>query len=677
MKKISYSLFAIFLIALIGTAAYWKFWKGSAKNIKEDVYAINIAEPIHGIAKTDADLTLGNLDKDKVKISVGKGAFVNDQEISIITPKNIPESETDSQLANSPIEIFAGEKPVRLNAKTIIEFKFDPTVLPQETKDYQMQVAYYNGEKWDYIKPLKVDMEKGVMTFETYHFSLLAPKISDETKITEKWIHSQALDNVIRSSSNDVSDEITDQIISMTLGKIGIEDKEIRKKVFEKIANAEKYKEIHDLYKNGDIEGASQKVAILAGEKIVEVVPDSMWKGALENVIGGADDIAKVSQAAGYAAEGQYKEAAKIIGENIADKFLITTAGKIAVEAINGQIDAWKNEEVDAAYQAYKKGADGYFWGYNVDKGDFDGVWDQMRGIRRQLEIEAIAKENEIRTSGGMSELSEREEVLVRERVKNSCKRQFIDRENKEETIAKEEDKLKKIFDAYKKADMFSSVLGPAGLDKGYGYEEKLAILNHFAQKIMKDTNRSEISDKEGLIMETKISLSDIVIGAKRYFSEPDGKKRYEDYLKERFGVGLYPPLKDLAGTWDGSMVITDVIVSDEYKNKIKEGQGEEGCDLTKLDDLKGKSNPLKFDLKPNGKNGGMFVPIGDSDAKAMPFTYNNGEIEIPLNQDKAEGKMFFKAEKNESGGFKMIGSMYIDYAGGQIKIKGNTSAQK
>jgi hypothetical protein len=677
MKKVIV-IILVMLIVAGGGFVYWKF----GGNVKEEVtkkesYKINIAEPIKVTATNKADAKLGDLEKDKIAIIVGKGAFESTQEISLITPKDIPEAEVDSKLVNSPIEISAGEKPVRLNEKTTISFKFDPATLPKGTGAHQMQVAYYSGDKWEYIKPTSVDMEKGLMTFETYHFSWYAPKISDETKIAEKWIHSQSLDKVMRDGVNDASSRVTDQIIGMTLEKMGITDAETQKKVMEKVAGAEKYKEIADLYKSGDTEGASQKIAILAGEKIAEIVPDSVWKGALEKVTGGTDDIAKVAQAAGYAAEGKYKDAAKIIGENIADKFLITTAGKIAVEAVNGQIDSWKNEEVDAAYSAYKNGANGRFWGYSVDKGDFNGVWDQMRGIRRQLEIEAIKKENETRQEAGMPMLSEKEADLVRDRIKIAYQRQFAERDKREEAIKKEEEKLKQIFDAYKKADMFSSSLGPQGLDKGFGYEEKMAVLNHFAQKIMQDTNRFEVSDKEGLIMETKISLSDVVAGARAYFSEPDGKKKYEEYIKNRFGILPYPPLKDLSGTWDGSITITDVIVSDEYRALAKDGKGAEGCDLTKIDEIKGKANPMKFEIKPDGENGGMFVPVGEDGGKAVPFTYKDGAIEIPMSQDKAEGKITFKAEKQPNGKFKLGGEMNVDYAGGQIKIKGSTTAQR
>lgn len=650
--------------------------KKSAVNMPQ--YKIAIPEPITATADPSQDVTIGTLDANDVSVTISSGAFSEAQEVSIHTPKDVPLNIDDQKLVGSPLEILAGSDPVRLFDKTTITFKFDKTLVPEGTAPGSMRVAYYNGQKWDYIKPVMVDMESGTMTFETYHFSLLAPKIADETKITEQFIRSQALDNVIRDGANDASDAITEQIITMTLAKMGITSEETQNKIFEKVSQAESYKEIHDLYKSGDVEGASQKVALLAGEKIAENVPDSVLKDALGGVVGAADDIAKVSEAAGYMAEGQYKQAAKIIGENIADKFLITSAGKIAVEVVQGQIDSWKNVEVDAAYQAYKNGANGYFWGYNVDKNDFNSVWDQMRGVRRQLEIEAIAKENAIREEGGMPALSDREAEIVRTRVKDAYKKQFEERSKNEDAIKKEEETLTKIFNAFKKANLFDSTLGPQGLDgKGYDYENKLEILNHFAKKMMQDTNRFEVSDKEGLVMGTKISASDLAYGARVYFSEPDGKKQYQQYLKDRFNIDPYPPLKDLSGSWSGSMTITDVIISDAMKAKINEqgGKAGEGCDVALLEEMKGKPNPITFELKPTSETGGMFVS-SEEGAKPIPFTYENGEIVIPFNEEGATGEMRMKAEKTDKG-FAINGNMNANYAGGDVQIKGTVGASR
>ena len=325
----------VLITLMISSIVFFGCSKSSMTNVtKEPEYKIAIPTPITATASPTADVVVGTLDANDVAVKINGGAFEKEQQVSIQTPKTIPSNIDDQKLIGSPIEIMAGESPIRLLDKTTISFKFDKALLPDGTDAGQMRVAYYNGATWDYIKPIAVDMDASTMTFETYHFSLLAPKIADETKMTEQFIHSQALDNVIRTGANDASDAITDQIITMTLTKMGITSEETQGKIFEKVSQAEAYKEIHDLYKSGDIEGASQKVAILAGEKIAETVPDSVFKEALGNITGSADDVAKVSQAAGYAAEGQYKQAAKIIGESIADKFLITSAGKIAGRSV-------------------------------------------------------------------------------------------------------------------------------------------------------------------------------------------------------------------------------------------------------------------------------------------------------------------------------------------------------
>jgi hypothetical protein len=650
---------------------------GCEKGQKEMTdYVITIPQEIMITADPENTTHFGSLAENDVEVNIDPHAFESAQVIKLHTPSSIPDLEDGQKLAGSPIEIFAAEQDsVRLAQKTRIIFKFDKDLITNDIDESFVRIGYFNGEKWEYIRPADIDMDAGLVTLETYHFSLLAPKISDSKKITEQFIHSQSLDNIIRDDLNNRSDFVTDQIVTMTLTKMGITDPEMQKKVFDKVASAEAYKEIYDLYQKGDSDAANQKVALLAGEKIVEIVPASALKDALGGVIGVADDIEKAAQAAGYAAEGQYKEAAKIIGENIADKFLITTATKIAVEVVDGQIQNWKNAEVDAAYQAYKNGADGYFWGYNVDAGDFDTVWDQMRGVGRQLEIEAIKKENAIRTAGGMPELSEKEEALVRARVKRAYKRQFEKRSEKEDIITAEEEKLKMIFTAFEKADLFSNAIGPRGLDKGYTYETKLEMLHHFAQKMMRDVDRKEITERD--FSDTKLSTNDLAIAAKKYFSEPNGKEQYEEYIKERFDIGLYPKIDEIAGSWSGTITITEVVASEEIKAQQSSGNGdEEGCDIIALEDMIGVANPVTLTVKPTGKSGGMITMSSEEDGKPMPFTYYSGVLEAPIYEDNAEGKIHLTASKNGDA-LVMDGSAYLNYGNDDVKIKASIAVTK
>ena len=575
-----------------------------------------------------------------------------------------------------------------MNDKITVTFKFDKSQVDLSQGTSTLRVAYYNGEKWDYIRPLSVDQDKGTITFETYHLSLLgATKIKDETVLTENWIHSKTLDKTMRDNINRKTDEIANKIIDMGLEKMGISDKSIKGKILGELLKENDYKDIYDAYNKGDVLDMNQKIAVLAGKKMAEIIPASTLQEGLKSLTADSDelgskvkDVAAISQAAGNIAEGQYTDAAKIIASQILDKTTVGIAGKIAVEAINGQIENWKGSEVEAAYVAYTHGANGVFYGYNVDKGDFNAVWDQMRGIRRQLEIEAIKRENQGRADAGLPALTEKQMELVKDGVKESYRRQFATREEKEADFKQKEDDLRMLVDSFKKNNLLDSVSGPVGLDKGLDYEGKLDVLSHFADKMMGDTGRFQVSDKNGLIMADKISVDDIAQGARIWFSGPNGKKDYQKFLKDRFNIDPYPKLLDLAGKWDGSMTINDVILSDELKKQIAEGKApkEEGCDLNfNFEELKGKTNPISFTLSPTSETGGdMTFSSGGKDNKTIPFTYVDGTIKATMSESGGVGNLNLDMNQDETS-YGAAGSFDINYKDGMLKILASLSASK
>ncbi len=690
-------LFGIAGILAAAVIAGWFFFlrtkpasaPGEAK--KSDLtawtYEKNIAEPITGTSSGDKDLVLGDLNANKASIQVPKGSFDAERSLSLANPEQVPGYVgTEIDTIGAPIEISAGQ-PSRLNEQATVSFRFDPAMLPVDQDLSELRVAYYDGTKWEYIKPISIDKEKGLVTFGTYHFSLFGlTKIKDDTVITEKWIHSQTVDGQIRDGLNNVSDEVSGKIVDLMLQKMGISDESVKGKVLGELLKNDAYKEIHDSYTSGDMTDMSQKIAVLAGSKIAELVPESAWQEGLKNLTEGTDTVEAVSKAAGYAAEGQYKDAAKIIGEKIADQFLITTAGKIAVEVVQGKIDSWKNDEVEAAYYAFQKGANATFYGYNVDAGDFNSVWDQMRGIRRQLELEAVNRENDVRSEAGLPPLSDRQADIVRDSVKESYRKQFALRAEKEKAFEEEAARLRLLVDAYKKADFFDSTLGPVGLDKGFDYENKLDVLYHFAQKMMKDTGRFQLSDKNGLLMDKAVAVDDVVQGARMWFSGPDGKKQYAKFLKDRFGIDLFPALKDLAGPWpNGKMKITDVIVPEAMKEKPKEGrassESEPGCDFSMdLSQLIGKEMPVSLSLTPQGDSGGtMTFGSGDSDPKEIPFTYADGIITANVSEKGATGVMTLTISADDNGTYSASGPFIITYRNdkGEAKIVASIKASK
>lgn len=663
-------------------------------------YEKTIAAPID-VTSGKTETSLGDLEKDKVAVKIDGGAFDSDTKVELKTPDTVPEYVgKEIKILGAPIEITANGESARLNEKATINFKFDKALLNGDNSTSTLRVAYYNGTKWDYIKPLAIDMENGVMTFETYHFSLLgATKIQDETVLTENWIHSKTLDKSMRDNINKVTDEIANKIIDKGLEKMGISDKSIKGKILGDLLKENDYKDVYDAYKKGDILDMNSKMAVLIGKKIAENVPASTIQAGLKDLTADSSDfgsrvkdVEAVSQAAANIAEGQYKDAAKIIANQILDKTTIGLAGKVAVEVVNGQIESWKNSEVEAAYEAYNHGSSKVFYGYYNDKGDFNTVWDQMRGIRRQLEIEAIKKENEGRADAGLPPLNEKQMDVIRDGVKSSYQRQFEKRSANEEVMKAEEDKLRMLTEAFKKNNMFDSTLGPIGLDKGFDFETKLDVLYHFAEKMMNDTKRWELSDKNGLIMDDKISVDDIAQGAKLWLSGPEGRKQYAKFLKDRFNISLSPALKDLAGNWPvGTLTFKDVILPPEMiaqieaaKNKPKTESSnplDGGCDFS-IDPrlFKGKTAPLTAEIKATSENGGtILLKFKDGKIDPMSFTYSEGEIKGSMSKDGATGVLSLVAS-DEDKNYVASGSFNVSFGtngAGKMLIDINMSKPK
>lgn len=719
MKK---ALFIIIPLALIvaGIVAYLVFSKGGIGSITDKLtelvtgkpvsgdtawqYTPTFSEPVTGTSTATEDITLGDLASQDVSITVTKGAFDADTTVSISNPTEVPEYYGSViEPLGAPIELTANGEGARLNEKATITFAFDPTALGEEPDTSFLRVVYFNGDVWDYIKPTAVDIAAGTMTFDTYHFSFFGgTKIKDETELIKQWSHSQALDDALRDELNDIGDHVAEQIVDQLLEKMGLEDESTKAKILKDMLTDDSYKELIDTVGEGNIPDISQKIALVAGASIAKIVPESAWQGALGEIAGDtAEDVAKVAEAAGYAAEGRYKDAAKIIGEQIADKFLITTAGKVAVEVVNHQIESWKNSEVEAAYQAYKNGADAKFYGYNNDPGEFDTVWSQMRGVRRQLEIEAIRAENEARADSGMPPLTSAQEENVRNDVETAYRNQFAERVKQDEAIAKEEKKLQDLMGAFKAAKFFDTTYGPGGFDgKGYTFEDKLGLLGHFADKMMKDTNRPDFLTKEGIRPDGKLLIGDFVRGAQLWFTVPNGKQLYADYLKTEFGIILYPELVKLTGSYSGAMTITDVQMPQEMIDAIEKAKTEaaaggssdvgisdsgeitglEGCDMTfDLRELIGKSFPIGLTLSPTSESGGdMIFTSEDGEPQSMPFTYTTGTIQATVSEEGAVGNMSLMASERDAD-YSLDGDFVITMgeSAQQIKITAYITAQK
>ena len=230
------------------------------------------------------------------------------------------------------------------------------------------------------------------------------------------------------------------------------------------------------------------------------------------------------------------------------------------------------------------------------------------------------------------------------------------------------------------KAGILDPTTGPAGLSNTLEVESKLDVLNHFVGKMMLDTNRFDLTDKTGLIAAKAISVDDLVQGARDYFSVPDGVKKYQQFLKDRFNVTFAPSLKDLVGKWpDGQLTITDVVAPPDLKEKMKGNKDAEGCDFSiDLTALKGKTVPIELDLAAqDDKNGTLSLVSKGSQPTAIPFTYENGVIRGSTTMKGAAIDLNLTVTDTDSKNFGLSGSININYQNGLVKITTSVTDSK
>lgn len=643
------------------------------------------------------EVKLGNLETNGVEVTIPANTFAKPTKVSLLNPDKVPKYFSKQMTGfGAPIELSVGEESVRLQQPVTVRMKFDPSALGADLESGSLYMGYFNGKEWQYVKPM-VDRDKNIMSFTTSHFSLFGQtKLTVDQRI-EQFTSNAALADWAQDQSDEMTNAAAEKVIDHILqDKLGISDEATKGKVLGSLLKDDEWGDMVKTLASGDVTGFNQSLQVLAGKKIVENVPKSTLSKALGNLTSdfGTETVAKASEAAGYLAEGRAKDAARILGEHIADQFMITTAGKIAVAAIEHKISSWKNEEIEAAYQAYKNGASSRvpWWGYQVEKGVFDDVWSQMGGAARQLEIEAIAAQEKVREDAGMPALDDREKEKIRTMVYKDLKKQFEQRTKTDAEIDKKKAEYDMIMGMYKESGFMEK--GRWGWDKGLELEQRLDVLAHFKDKLLKDTGRNFIKDGNGHTRDG-ISVNELKLIAMNWFGTDDPaekQKKYAEYLKKEFGIVISPKAELLNGQWSSSTItITDFDLgpAPEPSEKPAGDAAEQGCDLSDqkvynmvkatLEKQKGQPKSMSITLQLDASGVGSMTAI-DEDGKSnnYPATYKNGLLTASKSQQGAS--ITFRGMVSEAGSAISLNGNFninIPTKSGKAWIKGTWTARK
>ena len=425
---------------------------------------------------------------------------------------------------------------------------------------------------WEYFTPDTVDLEAGTLTFVVDHFSAYSTFRAAAKTLVKERAHSQALADL---ASKKVLDKVADQVVTHILkDRLGLSESSATSQVLSMVLKDTDYAGIREKFAAGNADEAMKDLTFLTAKNAVAAVESKNLSAALmnatkarrfgaeahealrEKLIAGAGEtpltrtlkeisgagsldewglnLDTATQAAGNLAEGNYREATRIIGESVADTFLITKLGKVGVEVIQYEIDSWRDGKLEAAYQAWKTGASDK--GYPLDaRGDIDAVWVKMGdSLRRQVNIDALNMEDKIRREGGLPPLTEKEADLVRARVARDLEAQWKERANSEDREAK----ITAEMDA-----MLALIEGKGWIDASFmlwsdrSDEFKVhAILSSW------DIIRGDIMGKRATTVTGQMSQAEIADLIREMWSKDnlaEGRKAYAERLFKQFGIDV------------------------------------------------------------------------------------------------------------------------------------------
>ncbi len=484
------------------------------------------------------DVTLGELGAHSAQVRLPAGAFEGPVTVELVTPQEVPNVQGgEFTPMGAPISLSAGDEPVRLDEAVQVTLRLDPGTYSADDDPGTYRVAYYNGQDWDYLLPDEVDLNSGTLHFSSYHFSLFGwGKISAEERL-KQYTHNAALAEYTQSQLDEKLDEAAANVVKHMLKEnLGIDSESVQSQVITSLLTDDQWGDLVSEIKKGNVGQASQEISVLAGKAIVMVVPDSTMKSALDKLkgSGGVGLAAAAARAVGALAEGDRMGAARILGEQIADQFVVTTAAKIAVATVQYSIDCWRNSEVEAAYQAYKNGSNAKFYGYNVDAGNFDALWSQMRGIARQLEIEAVKAQNKALDEAGHPRMNAKEEAKLKQHVNQDLQKQFERRMQEEARVAEHEEEIKRLIALYDENKLL--LPGVLGYRSALEMEQRLDSLLHLKNRIMLDLGADTLV--EGVLLHDGQLGMDAVVRATLIYMDK-GKEAYRAHIQKTFGVAL------------------------------------------------------------------------------------------------------------------------------------------
>lgn len=598
----------------------------------------------------DSEQSIGSLSNDGIEVVLPAGALSTGSEVSISVGGGEPTYDAASMtLAGAGLDIkFTGEQR-RTDAPILVKIAVDSSYFSEHQELEGFKAVHYSDETgWTYTTPTEVNAEKGYVAFEIYNNYLWrAAELSEEerkaqyvkSKALQSWGASQLEGDVQAATKEMIESILVNQFNATNKSEIELVSKAILKEL--KYGNLEYGKLATDLM-NKDFKSYTANVATMIGKTFA----DAYEADTLSTTFG---QLGNAAEAAGYLWEGDYSGAGMKLAETISELSPAYKVAKVAVDVIDTKINNWKNNGIEEAYKAFKEGSNDYIlFGYDNDPKDFGAVWDQMRGLARQIEMDAVKK---YAASIGVkeSELSQQQIDHAKAKAKETLKNQFEKRIVQEDEIAKQEANEREVLAQFEKYGLLER--GREWYPYDQSIERMMDRLYGQIQRIQLETGRFGIVYRDGdlhdqsrgldyigIVKEDEMKMSDLAkLIKERYVF---GEEAYQKMLKE---MGYAKEYVLEPGTYKGTITIVEAPVLEAAKKALAdpasvptitdaEGQKCEDFDINdaeiqaQVKDAIDKGNsvigvavPLTMIVKEGSTKGDYLVTIRIDYATAFP----------------------------------------------------------
>lgn len=446
----------------------------------------NIKKPLTA-AIGNKPVVVGNIDKNGIEISIPAGVLTEENTFSLKLSESSPQNDPAvGSLLGTPVEIDIDGDIKRFDEPVEVAFKLTDEQWSSFENPRDIHIGYYDGYNWVYLDPTHIDTENKIVTFTTYHCSYIYPSKAEKEEMKRQIAKNLA----VESTTIDKNAELRKTTESMVKSVMGpTVDKSLLRDIVEGIMDQNDFTQLGKAVANQNgKETEGQFISVYT-----QVVANTLWAYAKN-----ADDLGDLGAnlglvgsfgtSASHFANGDYQAVAEELARGIISTHPVGKLLTTAVNVTERQIARWKSEEIEAAYQIYLNGKEPTipFWGYgSIEEGDFNEIWNQMRGVGRQIVIDAV---NDFKAENGREPTDEERETLEQD-AKVTLEREFKERKNKEAVVAEAEKKNLEFLKIMEDGNLLTSNRYGYDTDK-ISYKDRVRQILELRNKVIADTNR-------------------------------------------------------------------------------------------------------------------------------------------------------------------------------------------